>query len=64
MNKLETKWAKLIKEESRVNVRVQLLGEDKIVIFINDGDWLDLYNFFLFNGKMLEEIDGQLIVKL
>jgi len=59
---LNSKWVKLIKEETGADVKVNLVGEDKIQVLVKGDKAFDVYNLFF--GKDVKILDDGFLVAL
>ncbi len=62
MAKLTAKWENLINKETGVNVKVNLVGDNKIMVRSTGDMFPDVFNFFISFRKHIEiQEDGYLI---
>lgn len=59
---LKAKWENLIKKETGADVKVNLVGEDKIQVLVKGDKVFDVFNLFF--GKNVEILDDGLLVAL
>lgn len=59
---LKAKWENLIKKETGANVKVNLVGEDKIQVLVKGDKAFDVFNLFF--GKNVEILDDGFLVAL
>lgn len=59
---LKAKWENLIKKETGADVKVNLVGEDKIQVLVKGDKAFDVFNLFF--GKNVEILDDGLLVAL
>lgn len=59
---LKAKWENLIKKETGADVKVNLVGEDKIQVLVKGDKAFDVFNLFL--GKNVEILDDGFLVAL
>lgn len=59
---LKAKWENLIKKETGADVKVNLVGEDKIQVLVKGDKAFDVFNLFF--GKKVEIIDDGFLVAL
>lgn len=59
---LKAKWENLIKKETGANVKVNLVGEDKIQVLVSGDKAFDVFNLFF--GKDVQILDDGFLVAL
>tara|TARA_R100001480_G_scaffold7584_3_gene15528 strand:+ start:49 stop:231 length:183 start_codon:yes stop_codon:yes gene_type:complete len=59
---LKAKWENLIKKETGADVKVNLVGEDKIQVLVKGDKAFDVFNLFF--GKNVEILDDGFLVAL
>ena len=59
---LKAKWENLIKKETGAEVKVNLVGEDKIQVLVKGDKAFDVFNLFF--GKNVEILDDGFLVAL
>jgi len=62
MLELKLKWENLIKTETGVNTKVNLVGKDKIQVLVSGDGAFDVYNLFF--GKQVEILENGFLVAL
>lgn len=59
---LKAKWENLIKKETGADVKVNMVGEDKIQVLVKGDKAFDVFNLFF--GKNVEILDDGFLVAL
>lgn len=59
---LKAKWENLIKKETGAEVKVRLVGEDKIQVLVSGDKAFDVFNLFF--GKSVEILEDGFLVAL
>lgn len=59
---LNLKWVNLIKKETGADVKVNLVGEDKIQVLVSGDKVFDVFNLFF--GKDIQILDDGFLVAL